>query len=362
MKSINLKLEQNEYKIIVDESGYKDLGKSLKKLKLGQDAIVITSSVIRKLQGKKIESILRKEGFKVKVFELPDGEKAKTAKFALKLLEEIASYDVLKKPFIVAFGGGVIGDLAGFVAAVYKRGIPYIQIPTTFLAQIDSSIGGKTAIDLPVGKNLVGSFYQPKIVYSNVKVLKTLDIRQIRNGLAEAIKYGIIYDKKLFKFIANNYQKLLSKNMSALEHVVTRCSQIKAEVVMADEKETKKIRTILNFGHTVGHAIEAAGKYKLYQHGEAVALGMRVAAAISYELKMLSEYDLVQINRLISDVGLPEMIKKVSLKDILSIMQHDKKFVSGQNRFVLAKEIGKVSVVDGISLSVIRKSTKIYMS
>ena len=183
---------------------------------------------------------LKKSGFTVKIFEVPEGEKSKSAKVAIPLMEKIARYDVMKEVFIVAFGGGVIGDLAGYVAATYKRGIPYVQVPTTLLAQIDSAIGGKVGIDLSLGKNLVGAFYQPKIVWSDGSVLSTLDQRQMRNGLAEAVKYGVIRDKRLFSYIAKHHQRLLNFHKRTLLDVVLKCSRIKAKVVMDDEKETKR--------------------------------------------------------------------------------------------------------------------------
>jgi len=276
------------------------------------------------------------------------------------LINLISQYDVNKKIFIIALGGGVIGDLAGFVAAIYKRGIPYIQVPTTLLAQIDSSIGGKTAIDLKTGKNLVGAYYQPKLVLADTKALKTLSQRQIRNGLAEAIKYGIIGDLKLFNYIEDNHQQFLNFNAEVLNHIVRRCAAIKAEIVAKDEKETKNLRTVLNFGHTAGHAIEAAGRYNQYHHGESVGLGMRVAARISVKLKLLHLSEEIRINQLISKIGLPDKIKGVPLTKILDLMQHDKKFSAGHNRFVLANKIGAVKVVSDIPSQIIVQAIKDY--
>lgn len=361
MKCVPVSLKENAYQIIIGSNSLLKLGAKLKSLKIGRDAIIITNPVIKRLYGKAVAEGLKAKGFTVKVLSVPDGEKSKSAQAAFKLMEAIAKYDCLKQVFVVALGGGVIGDLAGYVAAAYKRGIPYVQVPTTFLAQIDSAIGGKVAVDLPIGKNLVGAFYQPKMVWSDPAVLMTLDERQIRNGLSEALKYGIIYDKKLFHYIAENYQKLVDGNVKALLHVVMRCSQIKAEVVVEDEKETKGVRVILNFGHTVGHAIEAAGKYDCFQHGEAVALGMRIAADISHQLNLLSSIEVAQINQVLSDIGLPEKIGKIKVASILNIMRHDKKFITGKNRFVLAVQIGKVKVMEDIPLDVIKKAIKAYL-
>ncbi len=360
MRSIPVPLKTNAYKIVVGDHILSKLGAKLKSLKIGKDAIIITNPLIRKYHGKALISGLKKSGFSVKVLEVPAGERSKSAKVAFRLIEDIARYDRLKKVFIIAFGGGVVGDLAGYVAAAYKRGIPYVQVPTTLLAQVDSAIGGKVAVDLAFGKNLIGAFYQPRIVWSDVALLSTLSKRQVRNGLAEVVKYGVIADAKFFKYIAKNNKNLLGLDPQALVHVVERASRIKRDVVVADEKETKGIRTILNFGHTIGHAIETAGKYDQYHHGEAVALGMRVAAHISRQKRMCCLRDVSALDELLSTLALPERIKNVKISDILRIMKHDKKFLSGCNRFVLMVRIGKVKVLENISPAVIKKAIKAY--
>jgi 3-dehydroquinate synthase len=362
MSIVSVKLVKNSYSIVIGNHILSDAGTYFRKLSMGKDAVIITHRFLNQKYGSRLIQGLKKNGFSVKIFEVPEGEKSKSAKYAFDLIEKIARYDVLKDIFIVAFGGGVVGDLAGYVAAAYKRGIPYVQIPTTLLAQIDSSIGGKVAIDLPFGKNLVGAFHQPKIVLSDVAVLKTLDKRQIRNGLAEAVKYGVIDDKPLFNFIDVHLNKILSLNEKETIELVTRCSRIKAKVVMKDEFETKGLRTILNFGHTVGHAIEAAGKFEVYHHGEAIALGMRVAAHMSDQLKLTAPQTSHEINRLLSSVGLPKQIRGMKLQSILNMMRHDKKFVQGKNRFVLATKIGQVVVKKDIPANVISKAIQAYLA
>lgn len=359
MKSVRVALKQNSYTILISSSVLTDIGKHLSKLRLGDTAIVVTDPVIERLHAEGLTRGLKKSGFDVKIFTVPSGEKSKSVQTAFDLLKRIAVDDVLKKPFILAFGGGVIGDLAGFVAAVYKRGVPYVQVPTTLLAQIDSAIGGKVGVDLPVGKNLVGAFYQPKLVFSDAALLLTLPRCQIRNGLAEAVKYGVISDRKLFNFIEKNYTKLLEGNLNALSALVYGCSRIKTQIVEQDEKETKGIRTILNFGHTIGHAIETAGGYHLYHHGEAIALGMRVAAEISRKLGMFKKRDGEALNKLLTNIGLPEYIEKIALSKILSVMRHDKKFLAGRNRFVLVERIGKVKVIEGVPPAVIKNSLQL---
>jgi len=318
MKTISVPLKNNTHNIVIGHNILSQLGARLKKLKIGKDALIITNPAINKHHGKTLIAGLKKSGFSVRVMEVPAGERSKSVKVAFRLIEEIAKYDCLKQVFVIAFGGGVIGDLAGYVAAAYKRGIPYVQVPTTLLAQVDSAIGGKVAIDLSVGKNLVGAFYQPKIVWSDVSVLSTLPERQMRNGLAEVVKYGVIADQDLFKYTSKNSKKLLDRDPQALMHIIGQSSRIKKNVVVQDEKETKGIRAKLNFGHTVGHAIEAAGQYRRYAHGEAVALGMRIAADISLQKRMCTKNSVIALNDLLTRIRLPEKIKKIRTADILS--------------------------------------------
>ncbi|MCR4337622.1 MAG: 3-dehydroquinate synthase [Candidatus Omnitrophica bacterium] len=361
MPSISVDLKENSYTIEVGAQNLKDLGKAVKALGLGEDAIVITHACIANLHGEAILEGLEGAGISVKILEVPEGESSKSAAMVMDLVGKVAEYDVKRKIFLVAFGGGVIGDLVGFVAAVYRRGIPYIQVPTTLLAQIDSSIGGKVGIDLPVGKNLVGAFYQPRIVWSDVNLLSTLDQRQIRNGLAEAIKYGVICDRNLFEMIEELGEKLVQFDAKNFTHLVLECSRIKGRIVVNDERETKGIRTILNFGHTIGHAIEAADQYQNYQHGEAVALGMRVALDISRRLELVDSVQVVRVNQVISKVGLPEKIMHVTLPEIMSRMQHDKKFKGKTNRFVLATGIGSVKIVEGVDPLLIQMAIEACM-
>lgn len=360
IKRVPVKLDANSYSISIGYDTLSEFPKHIKSLGLGKDAVIVSHPVIERLHGVKLASALKKAGYTVKVLNVPEGESSKSAAYALRLIEQIASYDVNRNIFIIALGGGVIGDLTGFVAAIYKRGVPYIQVPTTLLAQIDSSIGGKTAIDLKYGKNLVGAIYQPKLVFTDTKVLKTLSRRQIQNGLAEAVKYGVIDDAALFAYIEKNYAKFLKGDPTVLTYIVMRCSQIKAKVVSLDEKETKGIRTILNFGHTIGHAVEAASRYGQYQHGEAVALGMRAAVDISCAQGLLKVDVAERVKTLLSNIGLPKVIEKVRFKDIIDLMRHDKKFVGGRNRFVLALKIGQVKVVEGVPMDTINAVVKSY--
>lgn len=358
MKIVRVDLKENPYSIVVGSGILEALPGAVKKLDIGMDALIITNPKVGKLYGRELTAAFSKAGFSVKVFEVEDSERAKSMQVAMRLIGAITRYAADKKPFIVALGGGVVGDLAGFVAAVYKRGIPFVQVPTTLLAQIDSSIGGKVAVDLPEGKNLVGAFYQPRLVWSDVALLTSLSDRQVRNGLAEAVKYGVIGDAKLFTFLEKNSELLLERDEKALTRVVQDCSAIKAAVVKADEKETKGIRTILNFGHTVGHAVEAACGYDKYQHGEAIALGMRAVCRMSLAGKLLSAREALRIEMLLSQMGLPQQIEGAKWPKILQAMKFDKKFAGKKNRFVLAKGIGRAVVAESVPVEFVAAIVK----
>lgn len=358
MKKIHVNLGKRSYDIIVSHREIDKLGNFIKRLKIGRDAVIITNPAIKKLFGSKVKDSLASSGFNVRFQLVPDTEKAKSEKYCIKLLNNISNLDNSRRRiFIIALGGGVIGDLAGFVASIYRRGIPYVHVPTTLLAQVDSAIGGKVAIDLKIGKNLIGAFYQPNLVFSDVSFLKSLPKADLISGLAEVIKYGIIKSPRLFKFLEKNYRKLLKRDKQALEYIVHTCSSIKRNVVERDEHDNKNIRVILNLGHTIGHAIEASAHYsKLYTHGQAVGLGMLSASFISRELGLLDEKAYLKIKTLIKKIGLPATLKALDAEDILSAQEHDKKFIHGKNRFVLPVKIGKVIVKENISRALIKKS------
>jgi len=359
MKNIKVKLGSRSYNIIVGKNALNRLEGVLKVNSANVPIFVITNKKINSLHGRRLKKVLKKISQNVHFCEVPDSEKAKSFPVYIKTVKTLAHFARKTKPLVIAFGGGVVGDLAGFVASAYKRGVPYVQIPTTLLAQVDSAIGGKVAIDIKEAKNIVGDFYQPKLVISDLNFLKTLSKRELQNGLSEVIKYGVIKDKELFAFLEKNLEKVLKADPKTMEHVVSRCAKIKARVVAKDELDTKGLRAILNFGHTVGHAIEAASKYKRITHGAAVAKGMIVASDIAVNLKMLKENDRKRIVSLIEKVSPKLNLKRIKVKDIIEALSYDKKFVSGVNRFILPKKIGSVKVVDGVPqkliLSVINK-------
>jgi len=361
MKKITVNLKEHKYDIIIKRGLLKHAGELIKDLEIGQKTCVITNALIDKNYGNALRDSLNKEkiGFFFRLIE--DSEKAKSAHLCLKVIKEILKFEHRKGVFITAFGGGVVGDVAGFIASIYKRGIPYIQIPTTLLAQIDSSIGGKTGVDLKEAKNLIGSFYQPHLVLIDVSLLKSLSLRQMRSGLAEAIKYGIIKDSSILDYIDDYYPDILKGNEEIMEPLVYRCAKIKAEIVEMDEKEKYMIRTILNFGHTIGHALEAASDYRMYTHGEAIAIGMLVALMIGVKLGVNSFALYERIKNLLRKIGLPVHIKnKIRINDIIKAYYYDKKFKDKENRFVLVKGLEKPFVKENIPLKLIQQTINIH--
>lgn len=355
MKIIRVNLKERTYNIVVGYNILPGVGENIRKLNPGLAAYVITNAKVKNRYAGILMKSLKKCGLEAKFKLIPDTEKSKSLKTAYSVIKDITLFDSQRRIFIIALGGGVVGDLAGFVASLYKRGIAYVQIPTTLLAQVDSSIGGKTAVDLADGKNLVGAFYQPKLVFSDAAVLNTLNSRQIKSGLAEVIKYGIIKDPYLFSYLEKKYNYILALRPDILEFIVSRCSRIKARIIEQDEKETRGIRTVLNFGHTLGHALEAAAGYRRYNHGEAVALGMLLASDLSTKIGLIRQGVGARIENLIENVGLPTRITKVSLSSIIKAHYRDKKFIGAKNRFVLLRGIGKTKIAEDIPLELIKE-------
>lgn len=316
----------------------------------GCRVMLVTQKTVPAEHRKKAEVALRKAGFQLFFYYLPQGEQAKSEKELFKLIAALLKNGFERGDAIAALGGGVTGDVSGFAAACYLRGIRYAQIPTTFLAQVDSSIGGKTAVNTPEGKNLVGAFYPPVIVISDVDTLATLPMRELRAAMAEVIKYGVIADPKLFQFLEKNTKLILSKNRSALTRIVFDSAKTKAAVVSRDEFETKGERMILNYGHTFGHGVEGALGYKKLVHGEAVALGMLMAAEMAVRLGVcIGDFQQKQL-QLIRSFDLPVDLTGLGIKPeiMFKVMAHDKKKKSGKLRFVLPEKIGRVKIVSGI--------------
>jgi len=324
---------------------------------LDQRCAVITDSNVGKEFAKVVLDSLTLSGYLPVLISIPAGEKSKRIAVVEKCYDQLAAHRLERKSFIVALGGGVVGDLAGFVAATYLRGIPFVQVPTTLLAQVDSSVGGKTGVNLKAGKNLVGAFYQPQLVLCDLDTLKTLPRREYVSGLAEVIKYGVIYDAILFAQLERNLPKLLQRDAATLAAVVARCCEIKAEVVGQDETESG-LRAILNFGHTIGHAIENSSGYGKFLHGEAIAIGQVAAAKLSQKILGLPSGDVARIEKLFARVGLPVKIKLnlVQRKKLFAAMKLDKKVSGGEIKFVLARKIGVVEFGQKVPLELIESA------
>ena len=310
--------------------------------------VLITDSCVGSIYAKQMIDSLKDVGLNINLIEFPAGESSKNINTALDIVGKLLELGADRSTMLIALGGGVVGDLVGFIASIYMRGIPYIQIPTTLIGQVDSSIGGKTAIDLPYGKNLLGTFYQPRAVFADLIFLETLPQKELNNGLAEIIKYGIIDDEKLFRLLEDNMDAVKSRDSVLLTKLVENCCRIKKSIVEIDEKE-QGLRRLLNFGHTLGHAIEAVSQYTI-SHGEGVALGMIAAARISEKKKYLDTAQVKRIEEIILSAGLPVNIPRdFSADDIISRLAMDKKKKDDVVHFVLLKKIGMPFVNGGIA-------------
>jgi 3-dehydroquinate synthase len=343
VRIVNVPLGNRSYRIIIGGGLLARMGDECARLKLGMRCAVISDRNVAPLYAKAVRRSLSNAGFAPVLITVPAGETAKSLKTVQACYDQLAAHRLERKSFIVALGGGVVGDLAGFVAATYLRGIAFVQAPTTLLAQVDSSVGGKVGVNLKAGKNLVGAFYQPRLVLCDLDTRRTLPMREFRAGLAEVIKYGIIYDAKFFARLELDLPKLLKREPKTLAAVVARCCEIKAEVVGQDETEGG-LRAVLNFGHTIGHAIENISGYGKFLHGEAISIGQVAAARLSSDLLGLPETDAGRIRHLFKRAGLPTAIglNPARLKKLLTAMRLDKKVSGGEIKFVLARKIGRV--------------------
>jgi 3-dehydroquinate synthase len=342
VEKILVKLKEESYPIFLTREGLEDIGSIMRRMDRLERVTVITDSQVEKRYLDVVEKGFRVAGYQVDHLVIPAGEESKSLEQASRIYDRLLELGVNRKGGLAALGGGVVGDLTGFVAATYLRGIDYIQIPTTVIAQVDSAIGGKTGVNLPQGKNLVGSFWHPRMVFCDIEVLKTLDQKEFVAGLAEVIKYGIIMDEKLFVFLEENIERVLQKETEDLLFIVRRSVRDKALVVKEDEREVNGKRTILNFGHTVGHALEASARYRGYRHGEAVAIGMASAARLSESLGFCKGRIKDRIISLIQRAGLPTDVPALDEDDLIPIISVDKKATAGLINFVVVEDIGKV--------------------
>lgn len=351
MRIVHVPLATRSYDIHIGSGMLDQLAPHCSGLKLGRKCAIISDRNVARRYARKCTNLLKAAGFEPTLITVAPGEPAKSLKVVQYCYDQLAKQRLERKSFVIALGGGVVGDLAGFVAATYLRGVPFVQVPTTLLAQVDSSVGGKVGVNLKAGKNLVGAFYQPRIVLCDLKTLRTLAPREFRAGLAEVIKYGIIYDASLFEQLERDIDRILAKDADVLEPVIARCCEIKAQVVAQDETESG-LRAILNFGHTIGHAIEAISGYRKYLHGEAIAIGQVAAARLSAMHAGLAKSEMERIAVLFKRAGLPTTIKLSGqqLAQLHKAMLLDKKVTAGEIKFVLAERIGKVQWGEALPL------------
>jgi 3-dehydroquinate synthase len=350
---VRVSLADHSYTIYIQAAGLKQVGQLMQEMPFSKKTLIVTDANVSPLYAGILADSLTTAGFTPHILVVEPGEGSKSLATADKVFTKAISAGFDRRSPIIALGGGVIGDLAGFVAATYLRGVPFIQVPTTLLAQVDSSVGGKTAVNHPLGKNLIGAFYQPQLVMIDPLVLDTLPERELKAGLAEVIKYGVIADAGFFDYLARHVDMILKRNPGVLAEVISRCCQFKAAVVAQDERETS-VRMILNFGHTIAHAVEGVGGYSQYNHGEAVAIGMYGAALLSSSLGLCSTAASTAVQQLLAAMGLPLTAPGYGINELLGYLARDKKVVDSKVNWVLMQDIGRVTIAQDVSEEQIR--------
>ena len=353
MRKVKVALGGKSYQVYIGSGLLAQTGRWLSENGFSGKLAIITDPTVNKLYGDVLNQGLTKDGFSVNTLLVPEGEEQKSLETAGRLYHELTNCYAERTTPILALGGGVIGDLAGFVAATYLRGVPLVQIPTTLLAQVDSSVGGKVAVDHGQLKNMIGTFYQPGLIIADINTLKTLPAEELANGLAEVIKSAAIRGEKFFTFLEQNLDKIKSLDEGALEEIVFQSVKIKAEVVEKDEMDLG-LRNILNYGHTIGHALESVSNFSI-GHGSAVAIGMLAAARISHMMGILDGNEVVRLKKVIEQAGLPTEMPNLKSTEIIKAMKHDKKIRRDKVRFVLLKSIGNVFITDEVSPSLVEK-------
>lgn len=353
---VRVELGERSYDIVIGKGVLPKMGELIEGFGFNQKIAVISNPTVFGLYGNILLDSLKNSNFDCFEIIIPDGEEYKDYLWSYYILTELLKHKLDRRSCLIALGGGVIGDITGFVASTYMRGINLVQVPTTLLAHVDSSVGGKTGVNHYLGKNMIGTFYQPRLVGIDTETLRTLPEREFRSGLAEVVKYGVIWDKNLFEFLLRGHEPVLNLEPQSLTQVIKRCCQIKAEVVSMDERESG-LRALLNFGHTIGHAIETITGYRRYLHGEAVSIGMRVEARLSSILGICDggvERDMVN---LLTSFGLPvDIPAEVRDEDLIKAMEIDKKTLSGRLRFVLPEDIGKVRIEEVRDMNKIKEA------
>lgn len=346
--TLDVGLGDRSYPIFIEDGIMATVGADLAKRKIAKRFAVIADDNVARLYGSTLMRSLSEAGIAAELLTFPQGEASKNLQVFAGLASRLAQLGIDRKDGLIALGGGVTGDLTGFLAASYLRGLPFVQVPTTLLSQVDSSVGGKTGVDLPEGKNLVGAFYQPEVVYIDTAVLTTLPLGELIGGLAEVIKYGVIRDFDFFVFLERHLDQILCLEQASIQQMIFTCCRIKAEVVAEDERESD-IRRILNFGHTIGHAVEAASDYSII-HGMAVAIGMVAALRLAVACELCKKSDAGRVAALINAYGLPtEIPADLDRQRIKKYLLTDKKTVAGSVFYVLPTTIGKVLITNEVS-------------
>jgi len=362
-QTVHVALDERSYDITIAEGALKQTGEITRNA-LGAKTrriAIISNPNVHGHYGRTVEKSLKQSGFVTLTHLIGDGERTKSIRTAERAWAFLIANRFERGDAIVALGGGVVGDLAGFVAATFLRGVQYVQIPTTLLAQIDSSVGGKTAVNHALGKNLIGAFHQPRAVVIDLETLATLPLRELSAGMYEALKYGVIRDRALADFIRHNLGAVRSLDPVTMTHIITRSCEIKAEVVSADERESG-LRRILNFGHTVGHALEAVTAYRRLKHGEAVGYGMKCASVIAAKVGIIPRAEAGEINHNVDALGRmfgnPPRIGDLKASGIIAAMAHDKKVARGKLPLILPTTIGEVVVRDDVAAAIIREAVR----
>lgn len=353
--SLSLAGQSHTYQILIGEGLISKAGALMREADLTGRLLVVTNPTVARWYLQPLMNSLAKAGYEAQAVLVEDGERYKSMEEANRLYNELIAGRFDRKAALVALGGGVIGDLAGFVAATYLRGIRYVQVPTTLLAQVDSSVGGKVAVNHQLGKNLIGAFHQPRLVIADVASLRTLPPPEFGSGMAEVVKHGLILDENYYQLVRGEFTNIRRADPGIMTWVVAGSCKIKGDIVMSDEKESG-IRTILNFGHTVGHALESVTNYSRFKHGEAVALGMLAAAGIAAAADVLKEEGFAaNLAECLRELDLPVEIPGLGVEAILRALELDKKMDSGKIRWVLPKRLGEVVVNNRISLETVRR-------
>lgn len=350
---VEVNLGSRSYRIVVASGALQSVGERLRELRLGTRTALVSDGAVMRLYGKTVVASLEAAGFTVITIDVPEGESAKTLAVAQHCWDQLLTAGLDRTSTVLALGGGAVGDVAGFAAATYMRGINFVQLPTTVLAQVDASIGGKTAIDHPLGKNMIGAFHQPRLVVVDPAVARTLPEREFRSGLAEVVKHGIVLDAAYFAELEHDLAPLASRDLGVLERIIGGSCRLKASVIERDEREAE-LRHVLNYGHTIGHALEASTGYARYAHGEAVALGMVGEARLARRLGIADDETTARQQRMLETLGLPVRVPSIDVEPVISAMARDKKAKDGRVPFVLAPRIGEFRIVYDVPTTEIR--------